>query len=340
MNRVVSAVFACVCVFVIVGNGQVNEICSRSEGMPSLGDSYGFAPYVFGKIILSGFDPDAKLPKVTITLSDRTTPGKRVNIDKTGYYCFKRTSAGSEATLIIHVDGAEVARRMVSGMGAAQQREDFEITAGPAQRAAAPGTVSAKYSYPPNTKTEELYKKALEAEKNKNKDQLIKYLKEIVAADPADFIAWARLGSEYLEKKSFPDAESAFRKSIELKAEYVPAMINLGRVYLAQVKSEPAIEVLLKAIAAEPTSARAFQILGNAYLMAKKGSLGVDALNKALELDPAGMADSHLLLATLYDRAGAKDLATKEYKAFVAKRPDHPDKAKFEKYIKDNPEGQ
>ncbi|MGH9949476.1 MAG: hypothetical protein ACRD6X_20065, partial [Pyrinomonadaceae bacterium] len=82
----------------------------------------------------------------------------------------------------------------------------------------------------------------------------------------------------------------------------------------------------------------AFQILGRAYLLAKKGSLGVEALNKSIELDPLGMADSHLLMAVLYDRAGLKDLASHEYKLFLSKVSNHPDKAKFEKYIKENPE--
>ena len=41
-------------------------------------------------------------------------------------------------------------------------------------------------------------------------------------------------------------------------------------------------------------------------------------------------------LAKLYDLAGAKELAVKEYKNFLAKVPEHPDKKKFEKYIKDN----
>jgi hypothetical protein len=50
------------------------------------------------------------------------------------------------------------------------------------------------------------------------------------------------------------------------------------------------------------------------------------------------MAESHLLLAVLYDRAGAKDLASREYRLFLSKVRDHPDQKKFEKYIKDNPE--
>ncbi|MBP6003166.1 MAG: hypothetical protein KA746_07010 [Pyrinomonadaceae bacterium] len=51
-----------------------------------------------------------------------------------------------------------------------------------------------------------------------------------------------------------------------------------------------------------------------------------------------GMAECHLLKARLYDLAGAKNLASHEYKTFLAKVTEHPEKKKFEKYIKDNPE--
>ena len=50
------------------------------------------------------------------------------------------------------------------------------------------------------------------------------------------------------------------------------------------------------------------------------------------------MAECHLLLGRLYDLAGARNLATREYKAFLAKVPEYSEKKKLEKYIKENPE--
>jgi hypothetical protein len=49
------------------------------------------------------------------------------------------------------------------------------------------------------------------------------------------------------------------------------------------------------------------------------------------------MAECHLLLARLYDRAGAKDMASREYVLFLQKVPEHPEKQKFDSYIKANP---
>lgn len=320
-----------------ISNAQVNEICGRTGEMTSLGDSYGYVPYLYGKIVLEGVDPGSKLQKVVVGFTERAQPEKRMILDKSGNYCFRRTSGDTSAALVIYLDGAEVARRQIMSLGSAQQREDFEIKAGGVTRAA-PGTISAKYNYPPNEKTSELYKKAADAEREKNTDREIDFIKEIVKADPADFIAWAKLGTLYLEKKSYPDAESAFAKSLALRPDFVPAMVNLGRTYIAQIKTELALQILQKATAADPKYAKAFQYLGTAYLQAKKGSLGVEALNKAIELDPIGCADAHLLMATLYDRAGAKDLASREYRLFLEKMPNYADKRKLEEYIKTNPE--
>jgi Tfp pilus assembly protein PilF len=319
-------------------HAQALEICTRSAGEPSLGESWGAIPYVFGKVKVSGADDNAKLPKVVVANTERGRPEKRIIVDRTGNYCFRRTSGEIDALVVVYVENVELGRREISGLGPPQQREDFELNAGGSVQSARPGTINAKYTYPENGKTTDLYRKALDAKKSKDREKLLDLLKQIVAIDPNDFQAWAKLGAIYSKLKGYDDAEEAFQKAIELRTDYAPAMVGLGRVYLAQIKTDKAIAIAQRAVAADPASARAFQVLGNAYLQAKKGSLGVEALNKALALDPMGVADSHLMLAVLYDRAGAKDLASHEYSLFLEKFPNHPDHKKFEKYIKDNPE--
>jgi cytochrome c-type biogenesis protein CcmH/NrfG len=201
-----------------------------------------------------------------------------------------------------------------------------------------PGVVSAKISHPRNEKTVDLYLKVQEAEADKNPSGAIEHLKEIVSIDPADFIAWARLGAFYFDQGKLTDAEAAFRKSLELKVAYTPAWIFMGRIRIAQKQFDAAIGILSHAIELDRTSARAFQLLGEAYLQSRQGTLGAAALNEAIRLDPVGMAECHLLLAHLYELAGAKPLAAREYKAFLKKVPDYEDKKRLEKFIKDNPQ--
>ncbi len=337
-NQPVKYLLICFFLILVVGQvtAQVDEICAESGNTPSFDSPFAQVPYIYGRIVLKGLDPGAKLPDVTISMVDSQQSTNRLTIGKSGNYCFKVKNNGG--TLIVEVNGVEAGRRSLPSFGPAQLREDFEIFWTQLQKSVPPGVISAKSSHPTNPQTVELYKKTAEAESAKNKEKAIGYLKEIVLKDPADFIAWARLGALYFGQNSLAEAEKAFRKSLELKIEYTPAWINVGMIRVAQKQFGAAVEIYKHAAELEPKSARVFQLLGEAYLQAKQGSLGAEALNKALELDPRGMAECHLQLAHLYQLAGAKQMAAKEYQSFLTKVPNHPDKKKFEKFIQENPQ--
>jgi tetratricopeptide (TPR) repeat protein len=231
----------------------------------------------------------------------------------------------------------EATRRTLSAVSG-QFREDFEIHTSGTDKTAPPGVISAKFSHPINPKTTELYKKTAEAESEKDQKKVIGFLKEIVSIDSKDFVAWAKLGSIYQEKKSYDEALAAFKKSLELKIEYTPAWINVAIIRLEQKQYEAAIEVLKQSAVYDQNSARIQQLLGEAYLLTRQGTLGAQALNEAIRLDPFGMAECHLKLAHLYQLAGANQMATREYKIFLTKVSDHPDKKKFENFIRKHPE--
>jgi tetratricopeptide (TPR) repeat protein len=301
----------------------------------SAGSTWSTDPAVYGRVNLQGFE-GGKLPKITVTLTDRNRNEQRFTIDRNGYYCF-RGADGSGATLMIDVEGNEVERRTLSSSTAQlrQHRQDFDIyAAGPPQKT---GTISAKFVYQRDAAGSTLFEKAVEAEHKKDLKAAAGYLRELLSNDPRDYVAWARLGSIHFESNDLPAAEKAYTESIRFKPDFSFAMMNLGRIYLAKNNVEGAIKFLERATQLEPGSPRGFQLLGEAYLLARKGTLGVEALNEAIRLDPIGMADSHLLMAALYDRAGAKSYASREYKLFLEKKPDHSDRKKFEKYIRENP---
>jgi predicted Zn-dependent protease len=322
--------------FSMTAAAQADDMCREFGVTPSFDNPTAQVPYLYGRVVLKGFDPGSK-PRVTVVFADAGNPSKRINLGSTGgTYCFRRSGGGGSVT--VEIDGVEAARRTLPGFGAAQQREDFEVYPSLTQAIQPPGTVSAKFPYPRNEKTVALYQKAAEAEKNKEITKAIDLMKEIVGIDPPDFIAWSILGSLYLENKSFAESDAAFRKSLGLKVEYTPAWINVGRLRLAQSQPEAAIEIFKHAASLEPTSARIFKFLGETYLQTKQGTLAVEALNQAIKLDPNGMAECHLLLGRLYDAAGAKKMATKEFKSFLSKIPEYADRKKLEKYISENPE--
>ncbi len=324
-----------VALFSLQTYAQVDDFCTESGNAPSFDSPFAHVPYVYGRIKLVGFNPNEKFPNVTITLVGSRQENERINISKTGNYCFKPRSSGG--TLIIEINGSEITRRSLPAVNG-QLREDFEINPNNTDNTKPPGVISAKFSYPINPNTVEFYKKVSEAETNKDNKEAIKLLKEIVAIDPADFIAWAKLGLIYQTQKSYDEAIQAFKKSLEQKIEYTPAWINVAIIRMDQKQYEAAIAVLKQGEEFDPKSARIQQLLGETYLLTQQGSLGAEALNKAIELDPVGMAECHLKLAHLYQLAKANKEAAREYKIFLSKVPNHPDKKKFEKFINKYPE--
>lgn len=308
----------------------ITEACGDSGGSTWATDAA-----VYGRVNLHGFE-GSKFPKITVTLSDRSRNEHRFTIDRNGYYCFRGVDGGG-GMIVIDVDGNEVERRSLgsSTTGLRQHRQDFDIfSSGSVQKT---GTISAKFIYQRDAANTVLFERAAEAEQKKDLKTAANLLREMLGNDPRDYVAWARLGSVYFEMNELKLAEKAYTESLRFRPDFSFAMMNMGRIHLAQNNTESAIKFLERATQLEPTAPRGFQLLGEAYILAKKGTLGVEALNEAIRLDPIGMADSHLLMATLYDRAGAKSWASREYKVFLEKKPDHADRKKFEKYIKDNP---
>ena len=308
------------------------EVCGDSAG-----SSWATDVAVYGKINLIGFPATGRLAKITVTVSDRRGNQQSYTIDRNGHFCFRGFDGGG-GTLILELEGREIVRRTLGSTGQIKQiREDFDLYA-PNSQTKPPSTISAKFIYQRSGSNADLFDKAVEAEEKKDLNTAEKILTQLIAADPKDYIAMARLGSVQYEKNDHKSAETSYKSALTVKPDFSYAMMNLGRIYLLQSKVDAAIKYLEQATTAEPNAPRGFQLLGEAYLLAKKGTLGVEALYTAIELDPIGMAECHLLVARLFDRAGAKGYASREYRIFLEKVPNHAERAKFEKYIKDNPE--
>ena len=330
-------------VFLLLGFLSLVHGSALSQTDDACGDRGGSiwlsSKVVYGHVSLIGGENTRRPPKVTVTLMNASRMTASTTLDKTGNYCFQDVD-GSGGTLVVEVEGQEVGREVLpsgSSISPKQFRQDFEVQL---NRSAAtkPGVLSAKYKYSRIPENEELFEEAdtaLNQNDNKKAEDLFK---KIVARDPADYIVWTKLGGIYFEKGEWSGADKAFVKALELRPDLGPAMINLGRVYLMQQRFESAIAILRKSTEADPNSARSYQLLGESYLLAKQGTLAVEALNEAIRLEPIGMAECHLLMATLYDRAGAKNFASREYKTFLEKVPNHPDAKKFARYIKDHPD--
>ena len=305
---------------------------------PGLGGRGG-GRTLFGDITVAGEELNRGKPvKIDITLyTESKTVVERNVVSSNGRYRFNNLPAGVYE-LVAEIEGQEVLRDRIDMRSPLvdDYRHDLSFawkTNGPSTSGA--GTVAAD-SYPRNAANMALLKKAGTALDAKQYDSAVDLLKQIVGSDPKDFPAWTQLANVHLLQNKLADAENEYFRAIDLKSDYFPALLNLGRTEMAQHRDEIAVDVLTKAVKLRATSAETNYLLGESYLQLKKGSLAVPYLNEALRLDPNGMAEAHLRLALLYNGAGLKDKAAAEYEAFLKKRPDYQDRKKLEEYISAN----
>lgn len=344
LRMTVVAVLAAVSVATTVAQ---DDEARTSSGLPTMvgnrrgpNEGNGQDARLSGSVEIQGLTDQSKAGSLSIAVYANGVFVARQNVKNGGAYSFNNLPKLG-VTLVVEFDNQEIGSFPIGTLTPPPMpnRKDVFLTWINVQKAKEANEVvnALRNAYTRTEPNQKAFEKAISAAKDKNPGNAVKLFKQIVEKDPADFVAWSELGNMYFREEKFDESEAAFTKSVELKSDFLPALINLGKVRLSQKKFDPAVEALSKAIETAPDSAEAHHFLGEAYLQAKKGSKAVVHLNKALEIAPQEKAEIHLRLAMLYNAAGLKDRASAEYKAFLAKVPDHPEKAKFEKYITENP---
>ena len=322
--------------FILVMNTAVfaQRQPASSSSQPGAGSRRGFT--LFGDLKVdesqAGAPVNAMFDVILYTRGNELFARQRVG--NGGRYRFNDVFNG-DYYLVVELDNLEVARMplMIPVNAVEHIRQDLEFRWKSGRRPPT-GVVAADYSR--TNQNHALFDKAMKEIKDNNLPKATEMLRSLVEADPKDYPAWNELGMVYFIQKDFVAAENSYGKAIELKPDYVTAIVSLGRVRLTQKNNEGAVSVLATAVKADPQSASANYFLGEAYLAIKKGSLAVTYLNEALKLDPIGMANAHLRLAALYNLAGYKDRAALEYNEFLKKKPDYPDAQKLRDYITAN----
>ncbi len=308
------------------------EDCRQLSGLPmAIG-----AAAICGEVKLRGLIKGELRPSIHVALLVGGVQVERMTLNETGYYFFRRAPSDNSA-LVFEVNNLEVGRvQLAAGVGSSVRR-DIEVDMQSIRNAqTAPGVVSATAAYHRTPEADRNFSAAMASARAKRTDEAIGLFARIVADDPKDFVALTELGTLYFGAARNSEAEAAYDRAVELKADFMPALMNLGKLCVSEKKFDKAAATFFKAVTADPKSADAFHYLGETYLQMKQGNKAVIALNEALRLAPTEKADIHLRLATLYNAAGAKDRAANEYKLFLAKVPNHPERDKLEKYIRDN----
>jgi tetratricopeptide (TPR) repeat protein len=295
---------------------------------------------LFGDIKLDETNADEPAPlSLDVFLYKSGNLIGRLRVGTNDRYRFNNLTAGTYE-VSVEIDGKEVAR--VSKLIAGQLPDDVRLDLNLGYRKTFERkinhaeVISVADSYPRNGRNKTLHQRSIQQIAQKNYDEAIEDLHELVTLDPKDYPAWFELGVVYFIRKEYEAAERCFVSSAIAQPSYLPATFNLGRVRLARKNFEGAIDAFEKTVKLDSRYAEAFYFLGETYLQLKKGSFAVGYFEQALKLDPTGMAEAHLRLASLYDQAGYKNLAAAEYENFLRKNPEYSQRRKLEVYIAAN----
>jgi tetratricopeptide (TPR) repeat protein len=259
-------------------------------------------------------------------------------VNASGRYRFLNIANGQYYVAVL-LENEEIGRTRVEIMAPVKNdfRQDLSLEWRPDPRSSLkPAAISAADLYERTTSNQKLFTKAKQATDQKHYDEAITTLQQLLTVDAKDFQAWTELGTVYLLKQNYEESERAYLRGISERPNFFLALMNLGRLRSLRGDFAGAIDPLTRALKVRPSSAEANYHLGEAYLRIKKGSKAVICFNEALKLDPIGKADAHLRLAALYNAAGMKAKAAAEYRAFLKKKPDYPERKKLEQYIANN----
>ena len=325
-------VIALISIFSADTVGQSDEL-REAIGLPISNDQ----PVIYGQVSFRGLNPSEPKPTVHVILMVGGTTVDRMKALGNGYFYFLQ-SPRSGSMLIFEINELEIGRRMIMAGSGSRLRQDLEVNwlAFRKLKEQRLGNVPAGPQYERSEQNEQVLTKARDELREKKYAFAIKNLLQLTTSDPKDFVAWVELGTAYFGDGKLDEADAAYARSLELQADFLPALVNRGKLQLAQQHFDLAIATLSSAVKADPQSADAHHFLGEAYLQMKQGSKAVGPLNEAIRLAPNEKADIHLRLAALYNAAGAKDRAAAEYKHFLEKVPNYPDKKKLKKYIEEN----
>ena len=175
----------------------------------------------------------------------------------------------------------------------------------------------------------QLFEDGVTASRGGDNDAAIGKFNEAAALMPNCFDCYYNIGYAEAQKKDYPKAEEAFKKAIELKADYIEAYNGLATVYNAQKKFEDAQAASQKAAALAaatggPGAAGGADALFNQGVIAWNAGKAEDAkkmFEEALKVDPK-YANAHYQLGMCFLNLGKMPEAVAEFESYLQIAPD------------------
>ena len=174
-----------------------------------------------------------------------------------------------------------------------------------------------------------LFDEGVAASRSGDNDTALAKFTEAANVMPTCYDCYYNIGYAYAQKKEYDKSEEAFKKSIELKADYIEAYNGLATIYNAQKKFDDAQAASQKAAALATASGSAaggggVDALYNQGVIAWNAGKAEDAkkaFEEALKADPKH-ANSHYQLAMCLINLGKLPEAVTEFELYMQLAPD------------------
>jgi tetratricopeptide (TPR) repeat protein len=129
-------------------------------------------------------------------------------------------------------------------------------------------------------------------------EKALEQLQRASALEPDDVPTLGELAEAYDKLGKTTEAESAYKKAIELRPHYWAVYNWLGFFYYGHARYADAAEMFHKVTEISPENARGYSNLGGVYLMEGKYNESISALRRSAELQPS--KDAYVNLGAAY----------------------------------------
>ena len=149
---------------------------------------------------------------------------------------------------------------------------------------------SAESKYTISPEVQAMYKRGEDEGKRKNWANAIEAFGSATKAAPKYPDAWRELGRAQMSVRQYSEAESSFRKYLELAPDDHLAYLNMAWVLFSEKKFEEEKELMLKRLAVAPNDGDALFRLGTTYLALKQPGQAVPLLERSIVQFPKYIA--------------------------------------------------
>jgi len=172
-------------------------------------------------------------------------------------------------------------------------------------------------------KTLKEFDKGVEADKQGKTNDAIEHYKKALSYSPDFSPAHNHLGSAYLSRQKFGEAQNEFEAAVKTNQNDAQAHFNLANVMLLTQRYNEADQEIEEGLKRQPDSAFGQFLQGSLYSHTSRPELAEKSLRAALQFDPK-MSQASLQLVNLYLQQKRPSDAINELESYVKAFPDTP----------------